>query len=211
MCFTLRSNSLAGGLAMAMAPRNFVSELHKLGVDELRRKWGWFVALGILLVILGTVAIGASVLTTLVSVVFIGWLMIVGGAMETVHAFSCKAWGGFFIDLLAGILYTVAGFLIVSNPGASAIMLTLMIAMLLIFEGVFRLVVAIAVRFHNSMWLIFHAVIDLLLGFSIWQSWPLSGLWVIGLFVGIDMIVNGWTLFMLGLTAKNLPAAEATA
>ena len=111
---------------------------------------------------------------------------------------------GYFVDLLAGLLYSVAGFLIVTHPAATAMGLTLLIAILLIFGGIFRIAAAITVRFHNGIWLLLHGLVNLLLGSCIWQDWPISGLWVIGLFIGIDMIFNGWSLIMLGLAAKNL-------
>ena len=178
------------------------------GVDEIRSRWGWFFALGILLAVLGTAAAGASLLMTLATMVMVGWLMIVGGVVEAFHAFTCKSWGGFFIDLLTGILYAVVGFMIVGNPGATAVALTLLIAMFLMFGGIFRIVTAVIVQFPNWGWLLLHGVVNLLLGVGIWRQWPLSGLWVIGLFVGIDMILNGWSLIMLGLAAKNLPTTE---
>ena len=196
---------------MASGPNEIVAGLHRVGLDELRKKWGWFVALGILLIVLGSVAIGSSVLMTLATMVFVGWLMIAGGVIEAIHAFSCKKWGGFFVDLLTGILYSVAGFMIVANPGVTAVALTLLIAMLLIFGGIFRIVVAIVIRFQNWVWLLLHGVINLILGISIWRNWPLSGLWVIGLFVGIDMIFNGWSLVMLGFAAKNVADTERAA
>jgi uncharacterized membrane protein HdeD (DUF308 family) len=180
-----------------------------VGADELRKKWGWFLALGIVLIIGGTVAIGMSCLTTVFSVMLLGWLMIVGGILEAVHAFSCKGWSGFIIDLLTGLLYVVVGFMCVANPGATAVALTLLIAMFLIFGGIFRSVIAVIMRYPNWGWVLLHGVINLLLGVMIWRQWPLSGLWVIGLFVGIDMIFNGWSLVMLSLAAKNLPTATA--
>jgi uncharacterized membrane protein HdeD (DUF308 family) len=114
-----------------------------------------------------------------------------------------------FIDLLTGILYVVVGFMIVANPGAAAITLTLLIALFLIFTGIFRIVVALMTRFPHWGWLALHGLVNLLLGIAIWRQWPLSGLWVIGLFVGIDMVFNGWSLVMLGLTARRLPQATA--
>jgi uncharacterized membrane protein HdeD (DUF308 family) len=179
------------------------------GAGELRKKWGWFVALGIVLIIGGTVALGMAFLTSVFSVFFLGWLMIAGGILEAVHAFGCKKWSGFFLDLLTGLLYVVVGFMCIANPGATAVALTLLIAMFLIFGGIFRVVVALIVRYQNWGWVLLHGVINLLLGVFIWQQWPLSGLWVIGLFVGIDMILNGWSLVMLGLAAKGLPRAPA--
>jgi len=181
-----------------------VTSLHLVGADQLKKRWGWFLAMGILLVLLGIVAFGFSILTTIISVIVFGWLMIIGGVLQAIHAFGCRQWGGFFIDLLAGILYLVVGFLIVANPGVSAVALTLLIAMFLFLGGIFRIVVALSVRFHNQLWLVLHGIINVALGILIWQQWPLSGLWVIGLFVGIDMLFNGWSLIMLGLAAKNL-------
>jgi len=182
-----------------------VDKVHLLGVDLLRKQWGLFVGLGVLLLILGSIALGSALLSTLVSMVFIGWLMFFAGVMQTAHGFRCQAWGGFFLDLFTGLLYTVAAFLIITNPAASAIALTLLIAVLLIFGGIFRIALAFSVPFHNRIWLLLHGAVNLLLGISIWRDWPLSGLWVIGLFVGIDMLFNGWSLIMLGLAAKKLP------
>ena len=196
---------------MSVQQTTSIIELHHVGAHVLRKRWGWFVGLGILLLLLGIIALGSSVIFTLASMIFIGWLMIIGGVLQTAHGFTCKEWGGFFVDLLTGLLYSVAGFMILTHPAATAVGLTLLIAMVLIFGGVFRIAVAISVRFHNSTWLLLHGVVNLLLGSSIWQSWPISGLWVIGLFIGIDMIFNGWSLIMLGLAAKNLPSDEPKA
>lgn len=194
-----------------MSAETAVASLHLVGLDQLKRRWGWFLALGLLLVILGTAAIGASTMATLATMVFVGWLMIAGGAMQAVHAFSCKAWGGFFIDLLSGILYAVVGSMLVVNPAKLALGLTLLIAVFLIFGGLFRIVVAVTSQFHHRMWLLLSGVVNVLLGILIWNELPDSGLWVIGLFVGIDMIFNGWSLIMLSLAAKNLPDHRAAA
>lgn len=185
--------------------------LHLVGLEELKRSWGWFLALGIALLLLGTIALGASVAMTIVSVLLFGWLLIVGGVLEAVHAFWRRRWSGFFIDLLTGVLYVVVGFMLVANPAASAVALTLLIALFLMFGGIFRIVTALSVHFHNWGWLLLHGVINLLLGILIWEQWPVSGLWVIGLFIGIDMIFNGWSLVMLALAAKNIPEATNVA
>ena len=187
----------------------FEGDLRRVGLEQLRSRWGWYVALGIALIVLGTIALGSSMLMTMATMVFIGWLMIIGGVIEAVHAFSCNKWGGFFLDLLTGLLYVVVGFLMVNNPGESAAGLTLLIAMFLMFGGIFRIVAAVATRFEHWGWMVVHGVISLLLGIAIWRQWPVSGLWVIGLFVGIDMLLNGWSLVMLGLMARKIPARSA--
>ncbi len=183
------------------------SDLGMTGSELLHRRWGWYFALGLVLVALGIVAVVMSTVTTVASVVVFGWILIFGGALQGAHAFRQKDWGGFFLDLLTGILYFVAGFMVVANPGASALALTLMVALFLVLGGLFRIVAALAVRYPSWGFAVFHGVISLALGIMIWRQWPLSGLWVIGLFVGVEMIVNGWTLTMLGIAAKRLPEA----
>jgi uncharacterized membrane protein HdeD (DUF308 family) len=111
--------------------------------------------------------------------------------------------------LLAGVLYAVAGVVMIANPALAAVSLTLLIAIILIVAGLFRLVVAFSTPLHHRGWLILNGVISILLGVMIWRSWPVSGLWVIGMFIGIDMIFDGWTEIMLALSVRRLAASGA--
>ena len=185
-------------------------DLKSVGLDAVKRNWGWFFVLGIVEILLGTVAIGASAFATLVTVVFIGWLLLVGGILSAVHAFWRKHWRGFFLDLATGVLYLVCGFLMVGNPAAAAVSLTLLIAMFFLMGGIFRIIVALTRHLEHWGWVLLNGVITTGLGVMIWRQWPLSGLWVIGLFVGIEMIFYGWSLVMVSLMAKNAsaPAGE---
>jgi uncharacterized membrane protein HdeD (DUF308 family) len=176
------------------------------GIEEVRKHSTWFLVIGIALVILGMVAIGYAVEMTIVSVLFLGWLLIIGGAFEIIHGFSRRQWSGFFINLLGGVLYAVAGFVMIANPAQAAVTLTLLIAIVLIVAGLFRLFVAFSTPLHHRGWLILNGVISILLGIMIWDAWPVSGLWVIGMFIGIDMIFDGWTEIMLALSVRSLPA-----
>jgi uncharacterized membrane protein HdeD (DUF308 family) len=124
--------------------------------------------------------------------------------LQTAHALMSKRWGGHFLDLLIGLLSSAVGLMIVANPRAAAAAVTLVMALFLILGGVFRIALAFAIPFHHLLWLALHGVISLLLGILILQQWPVSGDWVIGLFIGIDMIFNGWSLIMLGMAAKRL-------
>jgi uncharacterized membrane protein HdeD (DUF308 family) len=179
------------------------------GIDEVRKHSTWFLVIGIALVILGMIAIGYAVEMTIVSVLFLGWLLIIGGIFEVIHGFSRRQWSGFFINLLAGVLYAVAGAVMIANPALAAVSLTLLIAIILIVAGLFRLVVAFSTPLHHRGWLILNGVISILLGVMIWRSWPVSGLWVIGMFIGIDMIFDGWTEIMLALSVRRLAASGA--
>ncbi|MDB5335217.1 MAG: uncharacterized protein JWN70_836 [Planctomycetaceae bacterium] len=184
-----------------------LTSLHLLGVDELKKRSGWFIGLGIALVVLGMMALGSAMIFTLASMVFIGSLLAAAGILQTIHALLAKRWGGFFVDLLMGVMNIVVGLLIAGHPAAVAAALTLLIAVFLIVGGIFRIVLAMAIRFQHVFWLVLHGVINVMLGVMILQEWPISGLWVIGLFIGIDMVFNGWALIMLGMAAKKLPAA----
>jgi uncharacterized membrane protein HdeD (DUF308 family) len=176
------------------------------GIDEVRKHSTWFLVLGIALIIIGMIAIGSAVEATIISVMFLGWLLIIGGGFEVIHGFSRRPWSGFFINLLGGVLYFVAGLVMVTNPARAAVTLTLLIAIILIIAGLFRLFVAFSTPLHHRGWLILNGAISVLLGAMIWDAWPVSGLWVIGLFIGIDMVFDGWTEIMLAMSVRRLPA-----
>jgi len=180
-----------------------------LGIEEVRAHRTWFLILGVVLIILGTIAIGSAELMTMVSVLLFGWLLIFAGLFEIIHGFARRAWGGFFINLMGGLLYGVTGLLMVSHPGIAAITLTLMIALLFIVAGTFRIFVAFSTPIQHRGWLILNGAISLILGFCIMDSWPVSGLWVIGLFIGIDMIFDGWTELMLALSSGQASTPTA--
>ncbi|MGH7837935.1 MAG: HdeD family acid-resistance protein, partial [Candidatus Binataceae bacterium] len=104
-------------------------------------------------------------------------------------------------------LYVVAGFLMITNPAMAAVSLTLLIAMFLIVAGIVRLFAAFSTPLHHRGWLILNGIISIVLGIMIWDSWPSSALWVIGLFIGIELIFDGWTEVMLAMAAGRLAPA----
>ncbi len=177
--------------------------------DEIKRNRGWFVALGIALIILGTIAIGTAVFTTLISVMLFGWLLLIGGIIESVHAFWVRPWSGLLLQLLIGVLNIIFGLLIVANPGASALALTLLMAAFFVVGGVFRIVTAAREHFPGRGWAIFSGCINILLGILIWAHWPTSAFWVIGLFIGIDLIFTGWWFITLTVLIRPQISSHA--
>jgi uncharacterized membrane protein HdeD (DUF308 family) len=174
-------------------------------LDEARRHWGRFLVLGIALIVLGSVALGAAWLTTLASVLLFGWLLIFSGVMETVAAFWAGQWSGFFLHLLSGVLNVVVGVLILAHPGAVAVGLTLLLAVFFLVAGLFRIIAAFALRFPNWGWALLGGVITTILGAMIWAEWPSSALWVIGTFVGIELLFRRWGWVMFALAARQGP------
>jgi uncharacterized membrane protein HdeD (DUF308 family) len=174
-------------------------ELH-----ALRNEWWTFLALGVALIVFGTIAIGSAVMTTVAVTVLFGFLLLAGGITQIVSAFWTGRWSGMLLHLLIGVLYTIVGLMTIDDPFESAAALTLLIALVLIFSGVFRIVTALADRFTGWGWVLLSGGVSLLLGLMIYRQWPATGAWAIGLFVGIEMIFNGWVWVMLALGLRRL-------
>lgn len=171
---------------------------------DLSRNWGWLLAFGILSIILGTVGMGMTFGLTLVSVVFFGALLIVGGTFQLVDAFKCQGWKGALWHILIALLYIAGGLLIVVDPVLASETLTLALAGVLIAVGVSRAIMALQHRGQSGWgWLVLSGLISIALGAMIIAKWPMSGMWVIGLFVAIELIFNGWAYLFVALAARR--------
>jgi len=170
---------------------------------EVCRHWGWFFAMGVALLILGALAIGSSVATTFATVIFLGGLLAVSGVVQTFQAFWARKWKGFFLYLLMGILSIVVGGLMILRPTESALSLTILLATFFMVSGLFKISFSLLINVEHWGWLLFNGIITLLLGILILAQWPVSALWVIGLFVGIDMVMSGWSIAMTALAARK--------
>jgi uncharacterized membrane protein HdeD (DUF308 family) len=179
---------------------------HELGA--LRNDWWCIFALGISLVVFGVLAMGMSFFVSVVTVAIFGVLLLAGGIAQVLSVFWAGRWSGSLLHLLVGILYAVTGCVLVDAPLQSALALTLVIACFLLVGGAFRIVAAMLLRFPGWAWVVLNGFISLMLGLLIYKQWPASGLWAIGLFVGIEMLFNGWVWIML---AFDLRAVKRTA
>ena len=178
---------------------------------NLRPAWWLFLALGMVSIIVGFVAISSAFIATMASVVVFGVLLLIEGITEVIHAVMVRNWRGFALHLLAAALYLIVGVFILEDPVRSATVLTLLLAAVFFTGGLLRIIFPLVVQFPSWPWVVVNGVVDLILGVVILSGWPESSLWVIGLFVGIDMIFNGWTWVMLALRLKSLPRASAAA
>lgn len=172
---------------------------------EIIQYWGWFLAFGIGLVLLGVVAVVRSVTATIVSMLFFGWLLVVACGIEIAQAIVVGHWAGFFHHLLAAILFGVVGVLIVTRPLLSAEVATVVIALLFLIGGLFQLIGSLWVALPGWGWEAADGLISFVLGILVLAQWPASGLWVIGLFIGIDLIFYGaaWIALALGLRGMS--------
>lgn len=178
--------------------------------QELQNFWVWFLVLGIAMVVMGLFAISWACLATVTVAAtwLFGFVILASGISIVVHSFSTGKWSGMLLHLLIGIMYMVAGFIIIEQPMEAAINLTLVIAIILIMSGIFRMVFAMFERFTGWPWVLLNGGITLMMGMLIYKQWPASGLWVIGLFLGIDLIFNGWSWIMLAFGIRALPKQQ---
>ena len=189
-------------MTVAPHPHTWIEVRHEL--SSLGSNWGWFVALGVILIILGFFALSAVVVASLATALFVGWLMLIGGVIETVGAFWSRRWSGFFLHLLSGVLSVIVGLLFVRAPVGAMLALTLLLACLLMVGGLFRIIAALTYRFSSWGWPLFSGIIDVILGVMIWMQWPASALWVIGLFLGISLVFRGADWIGVGLAVRAL-------
>ena len=176
------------------------------GIEALRAKRGWIIALGIIYVIAGLIALGSVVMATVVSVFVVGIMMLIAGVAEVIHAFQVKSWGKFLFWLILGGLYIVAGFVTFENPLLAAALLTLLLGVALVASGIMRIILALSMKEGTPrIWVILSSIITLVLGLVILAHWPVSSLYILGLFLGIDLILAGvgWISVGSGLKTRG--------
>ncbi len=175
--------------------------------EGLRQNWGWIFALGIVFVILGVIGLGMTVFLTLVTVLYFGILILIAGAIQLVNAFRSKESTNIAFHLLVALLYGLAGVLIIAHPKLASAFFTAVLAFLLIFQGALKIYWGFQLKeaIRSWFWPLLSGLLSLLLGLIILAHWPISGLWVIGLFIAIEMIFQGWTYIMLALAARSMP------
>lgn len=192
---------------------NFISpdilQTRAADAETLREKWGWMVAFGALLALAGFVALGGVFATTVASVLVVGVAMIVSGIVEIVYAFAMRCWKKFFLWILIGLLYVAAGVSVVQNPLFAAGFLTLMLGAGLVASGLVRAFLAFQLP-KNAPWgvVAISGVVTLLVGLVILTHWPVSSLWAIGAFLGVDLVFAGSSWIGMGLSLKRGQRAE---
>jgi uncharacterized membrane protein HdeD (DUF308 family) len=170
----------------------------------LRAKWGWIVALGVVYVIAGFIALGSVVMATVASVLVVGVMMIVAGVAEVFSAFQIKNWGKFLLWALLGVLYIIAGFVTFENPLLAAALLTLILGASLVASGIMRIILSFSMKRETPwVWVLLSGVITLLLGLLILAHWPVSSLYILGVFLGIDLIMAGAAWIGLGFGLRR--------
>ncbi len=176
-------------------------------LEAVHKHWWAFLLLGITMVVLGTLAIADPWITAfagVAAVLILGFTLIAAGITQVISSFWAGNWSGMLLHMLIGVLYIVVGYMIIDQPDVSMVVLTKFIAIFLIVSGVFRIVASLMTRFAGWGWVLLNGVIALLLGVIINRQMPEAALWVIGLFIGIELLFNGWGWVMLSLGLRRI-------
>ena len=170
---------------------------------DIREHRGWFIGLGVLFVALGITAMVAAFAATLATVLLFGALLLAAGIIQIAHTVWAARWRGYLTQLLAGILYAGIGGLMVFDPVAGAIGLTLLLAVFFVVGGLLKIVLGVQAE---SGWFALSGFVNLLLGLLIAVGWPATGTWVIGLFLGIELVLAGLSLILVA--SAELPPVQ---
>jgi uncharacterized membrane protein HdeD (DUF308 family) len=174
------------------------------GLKVLRKSSGWVIALGVIAMIGGIVALGSVVMATASAVVIVGFMMLMAAAAELAAAFNAKDWSHRIMWFLLGLLYAAAGLICLQNPFEAATFLTLLLGAALMVTGLVRIFLATRMGQGTPWgWVAFSGVISFLLGLMIVAKWPASSFYVLGIFLGIDLIFMGSTWFAVGLALRK--------
>jgi uncharacterized membrane protein HdeD (DUF308 family) len=183
-----------------------MSEISVLDVRvpaEVIQNWGWFLAFGIGLMLLGILAVVRSVAATVVSMLFFGWLLLIAAGIEVVQLIMVGKWAGHFQHVLAAVLFAVVGALIVWRPVVTAEILTLLMGAFFLVAGLFQLIEPFWIGLPGWGWHVLNGLITLVLGVLVLAQWPVSGLWVIGMFIGIELLFYGGAWVALALSLRG--------
>jgi len=186
-----------------------VESPYHLELRALRGNWGWFLLLGIILVIVGMMALSRQYITALAGVTVFTVMLLVAGGVEIVSSIWAGRWRGFFIHLLTGLVYLAVGLMLLEQPVRAVAGLTLIMGVAFIVKGVMAIIVSLSHRFHSWGWVLLDGVISLALGIMIWERWPDDSFFFLSLFIGIEILFAGWSWIMLALAASSIPATPA--
>lgn len=178
---------------------------------EVKREGGGVVILGVLLLIAGIAAISCPLMAGTMATVLIGTVMLVGGIFELIGAMHAGGWKAGLVGFLSGALSLLAGGAILARPLLGLSVLTLVLAIYFLIDGVGKIMLALKVK-PRPAWgvVLFGGIVTLLLGLMIWRRWPLSGVWAVGTLIGVNMLMSGMNMIALGSFVRGV-AKEAEA
>jgi len=181
------------------------TSLPELLGPEAKKATGWLIALSVVMILTGIVAIAMPGISSVTFTLILGWLLLFNGIVRIIKSFRSKPIRGFWLSLIVGILYAIAGIIVIFNPIEAVLTLTWLFGFMLIFEGIANIIAAFVNKTGRSLaWLLaLDGVITLILGILIFGQWPQSAIWLIGLYVGISILMSGLSLLVVAISTRR--------
>jgi uncharacterized membrane protein HdeD (DUF308 family) len=187
---------------------SYISSLFAAGIEEVRKSWGWFFVCGIVLMVLGAMCIVKSQTATTFSILALGWVLAISAVIWLVNSFQAWTWGGFFAYALNALIRGVTGYLLIRHPDAGAAGVTMVLAVLFLVGGIFRVVAASSIQFPRWGWTAVSGVVAAVLGISLLVAWPMASTYFVGLAIGIDLVLDGSALLGFAAAIHHLPLPQ---
>ena len=184
-----------------------MQQLQRSVADALHRHWGLYLIEGVVLVLLGVLAIVVPQIATLALTIFLGWLLLISGVVGLFMTFTMRAAPGFWWSLISAALGVLAGGLLIARPVVGAVSLTLVLIAFFIIEGIASIMFALEHRTQlpgGWGWMLVSGIVDLVLAVLIFTGLPSTAAWAIGLLLGINLIFGGFALAVMALQARRL-------
>ena len=172
--------------------------------QELKAGGNMSLILGILAVVAGVCAISSPAVAGALATKFVGAFLLGSGILEIIGALRSGGWRAGALGFISGILSLLAGGVILSHTLMTLTILTLVLAIYFLIDGIGKIALAFKVK-PEPAWgmVLFSGIITLLLGLMIWRNWPLSGVWAIGTLIGVNMLMSGMNMILLGTTLRS--------
>ncbi len=175
------------------------------GAGEIRKHTGWFIALGIVFIVGGVLAIAMPLLAGIAVALAVGWALVLLGVVQLVQAWSMRSWGGVAWQIVIGLLFVIGGIGMLVNPIVAAVTLTLLIGVVFIAKGVVQLILGFRYRPHSGWgWMVAAGILAIVVGLMILASWPISAAWAPGTLAGISLVFSGWSYVAIALAARRV-------
>jgi uncharacterized membrane protein HdeD (DUF308 family) len=172
----------------------------------IRRHWGLFLAEGIVLLILGLLAVSAPAIASLATTVFFGWILLISGVVGLITTFRARQVAGFWWSLVSAVIGIVAGLLLLAWPQPGVLSLTAVLIAFLFAEGIVTILYAFEHRGALSGrwgWMLASGILDVCLGALLFAGFPGTAVWALGLLLGINLLFGGWALILMALHART--------
>jgi uncharacterized membrane protein HdeD (DUF308 family) len=184
-----------------------ISDVFAAGIAEVRRSWGWFLALGILLMVLGATCIAKAQTATTFSIRALGWILVISGVFWLMNSLFTVALPVFFLFLLNALIRGGVGYLLIRHPNAGAEGVTMVLAVLFVVGGLFRTAGASVIKFPWWGWTLLSGVVAVGLGVYLLANWPVASTFFVGIVIGVDLLFDGGALIAFAAAIRSLPRA----